>query len=1713
MYKQEQYITELLEQNDIVRLNKLLSGRGAGRLVVSFPTAFARDQWHDKLRDVCAGKYHSEVSPNEKDGTIVHTGVFEKAARSTEGVYKGWRRRHFVLTGDHILYYAKPQGEVKGSMRILGGSVRVMDPRELNPHHLSVKSVQDIQTNYTNRLYCLELEEGRDISNISLDLFDEVKKRVRLAKILKIEYLMAQGIVYRSMTVLNKMLSFAQELEVMVDYKLMSNAKQCLMELKEQNLKQELYSASMYVPKNYILKDLLQLSNDCNLDPNLPSLLKIQGLLLKTEVEQELLRAWHFLAICEFVSFIHCMRKLTKVDWSQQNVQHCKLLFIDVIIRFVSLIAGKLLVAGENRFEVNKLYKQALLLCSAYHVETESMDLMRLMMKLNANFEVKQLLTGKQCDNSEDGNVEPSAVAVIADAGHNDIQSFVEELANPVASSQFAINKYPKLRSSAENQKTGGSFSFFNKKKSSKKKIALALEIMTFTANPITKPLLVSDVNDSSVCIEIFNILQVLMTDKPISSLPKPSKSKVIKSQGSLTALLFDVIFAVHSLPAMVDECFFQLCKQVNSNDNVVSCARGWLIMSIYLLCFMPSTEAQAHIKHFIQEQIKQLTVLSNEELALSKHSEDVMEVIDVDSVVVNHMGYSTSSHRYCLRSAEYSLFLLNNHAEYIASMGIGGAEVLADTVQPLAPSKQDILPFLEPMVNQVPIDIEVILMTGAVISIALPFSQLSSPFRILVHLYEALVPAELRQYYSYRQREHATFSASAKKYSDVDQQLIDDYESLFDINHFVNKFTSSSEHGRGSHGSHSASAPTEEELTQQALQFFRNYGLYRVDPGALSGRRDSNQNSQGVFVNLLKLPVQPMAGQFIPWNHNLQFELLNSFVGEKTDESHHKLERMEVCTLRKFVLRNILISPSTERFSSDYELFRNEFSEFEHNQRLLAMKRWLGSDSSLVQKEDADVKDNNEDVGSHPSDSSEVTVSVLPVDSMRLDMLFAEESRYVNSRLAYINDDHFHYLLGMQLALSWCSHRSNSPANEERVFNYTHSVSACYSELPLKQITKFNNYKEHQLITIQNHLHNKDGSNDSDSSDDSDNDADVNDPQQLQRLQQKYEQMRNARSKYSPHRSIQRKKYFGAVLQVGADQRSPAESDASDGDEDDEDDFNSQWRPRAVRPDQPLSADDLQHMHFLLDMLGVQYQAGEDGAQPSVRIDQLWLYIGMFHAVAADGGPESAFFRYLLKRAYHDYFTSITAYVGLHYWEVSFTTVFLDVNMRYESADLTAYVDKFPGPAPVLLALSHYGVYLCDANSWAVLFFAPLFDIQNYEVLDTAGPKRSRGSMSEERQLLLKLHINGLQIGLVAAETNIQQAVRMLGLCTAHTLSALDLSQFAVDGDAIGANGALMKNVYADIYSPKSSPDAQQILVQRYLSRYCPLLPAPPSLDTLPLRLAAVHFKPLMNKRQVLLQQRLESLMRDQAMSSLATHARYEKSQEHMHAQSSHINTLNQGDDFEDDDDEAQVTTKAEGKKKTRPTRSIFRDPHSLQARAALQNDRQLSAVAGVVHQQANKFVTKKAPQRNETLAMSSSIYGGAGPSAIAGLVELPLRLRGSVHVQTSRQVADHVSGHRGKPQLRPPLRAAGSQAFTSYLSVAGAAMDNNSVASTAQLAAGSGDLQPLVQALESRQEAQLAAHHQRRTAGASAVEAEDETEGAEVGKQSMPYLLGVSH
>jgi hypothetical protein len=166
------------------------------------------------------------------------------------------------------------------------------------------------------RSFCLELEEGRDISLINPDLLDEARRFVRVVQIGDIERSLRLGVQRRDLAALQRSTAFAAEMKVMVDFELMTAAHTVIAELRQANLLKDLYMASKLLPPA-VTEDLLRTADAISLDRNIFSY-KLVMLYSQyaSEAEKFMVRMAGAIDICDDGMFRRSLRAVSQMSLS-----------------------------------------------------------------------------------------------------------------------------------------------------------------------------------------------------------------------------------------------------------------------------------------------------------------------------------------------------------------------------------------------------------------------------------------------------------------------------------------------------------------------------------------------------------------------------------------------------------------------------------------------------------------------------------------------------------------------------------------------------------------------------------------------------------------------------------------------------------------------------------------------------------------------------------------------------------------------------------------------------------------------------------------------------------------------------------------------------------------------------------------------------------------------------------------------------------------------------------------------------------------------------------------------------------------------------------------------------------------------------------------------------------------------------------------------------
>eukprot|EP01033_Poteriospumella_lacustris_P012069 gene12069-8623_t len=1606
LQRQERAIQELIAQNDVLRLSKLLSGRGTGKLVMSFPTAFAMEQWLAKLKAVADAVASGAADPAaDRREEIVFKGIFDKAARSASGELRSWRRRFFVLGTTHLAYFTRPGGKKKGYIRVLNGGVRRM--------HLAETG---------GRAFCLELEEGRDLSLVSPDLIDEARRRVRLAKILEVESFLKVGIARRSAELLAKMLGFAKALGVMLDYGLMTEARHVLRQVRESSIKRDLYRLVRDFPKAAAVAEALQLAQSLNVDPQSPSLARLRQLVQLSDFDQEVYRAQVLLRAGGADGRLPATLVLLHRSLQAQPTQRKRRYFLSVVLEFVGLAAQRAqrLHALPPPF-VAQLIRQSVQLCSSLRSEVEVLDLARCCVKFLAPLLAQHAAGADLIGGAHD---------LRSLGSETDLALFVRRVeAFPGLQHQHRITKYPLLRSSVE--KKSGLWQALRLRGRSPAK-----EIMSHAPQPIAKSLLKLDkelAHDGGTlcCLEIFVVLQVLMGDAPLAQLPRPSRAKIVSAQTnrSRESLFFQLLGCLSAKYAVFrDEMFFQLSKQLTQNPSAASALQGWLLFAVFAHALAPSAAALPFLLHFAQDSVAKLAAdaFAPPVAAAAPSAERPLDGGDGDGDGDESDAASAVSGappppppqppaaaeaaqdwQRLLPVARYALFVLRG----LASGGAAEAtEATAARLLALEPAQKT--RFYRLVFEQEPLAVDVVLLTGEVLAVALPFGQLHAPHELLRHVVRQTVPVQAMAELD------ALSSAADGAASDGHrgERFLNEIEQFYDEPQ--PPLAAQAAASAAAKGAASPAASTGALELQAAEQLLRGFSLARLDAAVVDadGR-----------VDLRRLPLQPRAKSLVAWDADLQWELLWRLLqapeaGDDADDDATALARPT------FALRGDGCD-AQDGVLDDFCIYGDEFSDREQLQRTALCRAWLAAGPATG-------------------------APLLPRDFLRVDLVFAEDTRLVNSRLAPLPPESFHYLLALQLALSWTDDewqlalqadgdlprpapgaRRSSRRQSMRSVASTARRGGALEVAGVDVATQPSYLHERAASVFRRHLQalrlgdaRELQSQASRAELDDASGASLDSDDVLRQLERERVQLERWDSLSSGGDDSDGDSYASSA--------GDARPDADAADDDDDPDVAQrrrrlQWRPQPVAADDELSPEHMRLLLHLLQRLGVDADA--------VALELLWPHIAAFHQLAADCrvALTQPRLRYLLKRAYHDYLVAVCAVYGDRLVATTLSRVEVDAAVRLEQEALVHAAADFDA-RDVLLLLSRDGLRVLASDDWSLLFAASFWDVVDYDF----EPDERSG-----RVALLELNVNGLKLLFedavevtappLPAERNALDDV--LFLLSALSREALAFGRFP-GGSAetfetfTEAPGAVLALRQAQAWDQRFAARFQSRL-QDFLNTYA-ALPVPPAssaggdasgAQVVGLRRAEAALTAPPSRRDLAALERDEEERLQRELAKLALEAQLEKSQqllaegrEAVHRKRDHSGGAGDAEDNERDDDDAAAAgdapADAPGGTARRKHRSVFNRHHrgTEDLGGLIVRDRVASMVCGVSPKDSATFSERFAAPLLPTRV------GGVVRHAPHGDAELPTVAEGAAG---GRRTAAPVA-------LAPPLPHADSEA-----------------------------------------------------------------------------------
>ena len=571
-------IQEMLLTNDIEGLELLLSGKGEGRLVINALSGDMLNEWMRHLQDTIDGKHSLS-----KHVTI--NGILEKAARKV-GKISGWKRRNFVLQGDMLTYFiphnSKYGGTKKGCVRVTGGMLKRLKPEEVR-----------------GRLHCFEVQEGKDLSLIDAGLLEEVKKKVRAAQQEKMTQRLVNVIgdllnsnstvpsesnqvttstsFHSLMDDLIETINKVNKLGLLVDAELVSYTKKLTDEYLVKKFVKELVTAVKIIPQD--LKLIISEAASLNIDKKNKYLMRLISISKRSTVEQQILRARGALELGMNTVYKKEIDYLDKIDYKKFDLREQTLL-VAAILQYSGYETLKSLLFGLGLQPVLRLLSHTYSKCRIFYVNTEAMKLTELLMSI-----IKDTCS----------HIGSFKIMISDRRGYNSRYDLLNyTFLNLGASNVDDI--IPDIRKKSNNQTD-----------------------LFFTTKSLTKNIRQISFQKVQNCIQIFDILLVIMGDRNYDLLKKMNEKDIRKDNMSIVTLATDLIkmLAKNDSPFQ-EEAYLQLCKQLSCNANgptnptIDSRLRGWFLFSLYLHYFAPSSKIILFIAHFIGECLQAETIAYN---------------------------------------------------------------------------------------------------------------------------------------------------------------------------------------------------------------------------------------------------------------------------------------------------------------------------------------------------------------------------------------------------------------------------------------------------------------------------------------------------------------------------------------------------------------------------------------------------------------------------------------------------------------------------------------------------------------------------------------------------------------------------------------------------------------------------------------------------------------------------------------------------------------------------------------------------------------------------------------------------------------------------------------------------------------------------------------------------------------------------------------------
>ena len=1229
MASQEDEILQLIDSRDYEKLAEMLNGVGSGNLVMCAHSEEEKTEWIQMMELVC-----KLGSPKQLVENTPMQNEKLKSLYKCGTLEKAARGKERIQRNWRQRYFVLEGLTISYYTKEGGerkGCVRVGGGR--------VREVDPSEDLSSGKRFCFELREGRDLSAIDPDLIKEAHRQIKQVETEQYNEKLQQAVNSGSGDACSVILKDATDKGYELETEVVGEAKMLLLRLQQVEIKKELRTVCKFIPRGQI-QEVLKKSVTFRLDQDL-WMCKLGRLLTeRAEAELAILRSRGWLKMQDENAFKRSLASVQRFDLKRLGNKEKKLLAAVLLQNAGETMDRAIQREGCSPADALDNVTQTLEGVMQYFVETEPMQLARLVIaatnQLSANKKITNA-TAKNKGNKQNNffSKQHSSVVIMQDSSTSGFLRNKTEL---------ALEKYMYLR--ANNQPSG-----FLSRKSTVAQTANeqseAADSLQFSAEGITTPLVKMNKSLDKESTELFKALQVVMRDRQLDTCLSSRSTLFVglnAGDGSEYALLASrIVESGISTVALRDELYIQVLKQLTRNPNIKSIVRGWTILCVYLHCFPPTSDFFPYVKYFMAQALQRpFIAVSNESGGAMPNSPNAKKRNTMKSRLT--MGGRLSLRSSTASSAPSSKVdpattSSDEDMDCLKKLIAYSNKVIQWTEEDIqygvSGFQSDISLVDEHLMHealkQTRLKIKVGVMTGSVYEISFYFGELSNVFTILMILFQQMLGSSYSTVESLK-----TMPNGVNADSTVENTLVHSNSA---------KKTSTSGQSRGPSSRVSV-------LERSGSTFFGDRasasGFKHPDIIAKCFRGFClyDENDDEMILDARYLPVQPSHSKSIAWNRDVVWDTLLNY----SNSSRLLFLR------RKFLLVSELL------IDSQLDLFGDEVSAKDTVGLRRLWVKWL-SDSS-------------------PD---------LPVDHIRIDMLFAEESRYVNSQLYGVSDDGCAYLMAIQLMLTWNVDEENMMIGNNLTdlrWGNGHS-QIMHSIDPSVRPSSLSVQRNMERSTNQRRMMGTSG---------------------VQKERQVHTKPKNTTS----------------LKPVAEDDEESCNTDDHEGDEISDDGKNSIHFHGKVLDINALEESDIKWLKAKLEMLG----SSEANNTPDF-IESVAYFMSQFQGLAReiDVATHNQRFRYMMKCAYLSYVMS---------WPLA------GGSFAMSTCDITG---KF---VPTLVCVSASGLYMLTVDDWSLVFYSPLYDIESYVVTSTTN---ENAPSSDDK--LLTVTINELHIKIISASVD----------------------------------------------------------------------------------------------------------------------------------------------------------------------------------------------------------------------------------------------------------------------------------------------------------------------------------------------------------------------